>query len=65
MPKVRGLPCVCRDAALPGKDDHGLWTLGTKSGWEANERVPKHIDRTKRDHKKTAMQTLQKTIIRL
>lgn len=44
-----------------GKMDEGLWELGTKSGWEVNERVPKTIDRTKRDHKKTAMQTLQKT----
>lgn len=48
-----------------GKMDRGLWALGTKSGWEANERVPKHMDRTKRDHKKTAMHALQKTIIRL
>lgn len=36
-----------------------MWVLGTKSGQEDDERVPKHIDRTKGDHKEAVPQILE------
>lgn len=36
-----------------------MWVLGTKSGQEDDERVPKHIDRTKGDHKEAVTQILE------